>query len=56
MLNRADDIRKDNPMASNLYEGLLFLALWEAADGKISVDDLREITRAVMQFPAMKLV
>lgn len=56
MLNRADDIGKDNPMASNLYEGLLFLALWEAADGKISVDDLREITRAVMQFPTMKLV
>ena len=56
MLNRADDIGKDNPMASNLYEGLLFLALWEAADEKISVDDLREITRAVMQFPAMKLV
>ena len=56
MLNRADDIGKDNPMASNLYESLLFLALWEAADGKISVDDLREITRAVMQFPAMKLV
>ena len=56
MLNRADDIGKDNPMASNLYEGLLFLALWEAADGKISVDDLCEITRAVMQFPAMKLV
>ena len=56
MLNRADDIGKDNPMASNLYEGLLFLALWEAADGKISIDDLREITRAVMQFPAMKLV
>ena len=56
MLNRADDIGKDNPMASNLYEGLLFFALWEAADWKISVDDLREITRAVMQFPAMKLV
>ena len=56
MLNRADDIGKDNPMASNLYEGLLFLALWEAADRKMSVDDLREITRAVMQFPAMKLV
>ena len=56
MLNRADNIGKDNPMASNLYEGLLFLALWEAADGKISVDDLREITRAVMQVPAMKVV
>lgn len=27
MLNRADDIGKDNPMASNLYECLLFLAV-----------------------------
>lgn len=25
MLRRADDIGKDNPMASNLYEGLIFL-------------------------------
>ncbi len=26
LLRRADDIGKDNPMASNLYEGLIFLA------------------------------
>ena len=32
MLRRADDIGKDNPMASNLYEGLIFLALWDASD------------------------
>ncbi len=55
MLNRADDIGKDNPMASNLYECLLFLAVWEAADGKISVDDLREITHEVMGFPLLKM-
>lgn len=56
MLNRADDIGKDNPMSSNLYEGLIFFAIWEAADGKISIDDLREITHEVMGFPLMKAV
>ena len=30
LLRHADDIGKDNPMASNLYEGLIFLALWDA--------------------------
>ena len=29
MLNRSDDIGKDNPMASNLYECLIFLAVWK---------------------------
>ena len=56
MLNRADNIGKDNPMSSNLYEGLIFFAIWEAADGKISIDDLREITHEVMGFPLMKAV
>lgn len=56
MLNRADDIGKDNPMSSNLYEGLIFFAIWEAADGKISIDNLREITHEVMGFPLMKAV
>ena len=35
MLRRADDIGKGNPMASNLYEGLIFLALWDASDRQI---------------------
>lgn len=56
MLNRADDIGKDNPMSSNMYEGLIFFAIWEAADGKINIDDLREITHEVMGFPLMKAV
>ncbi len=56
MINRADDIGKDNPMSSNMYEGLIFFAIWEAADGKISIDDLREITHEVMGFPLMKAV
>ena len=56
MLNRSDDIGKDNPMASNLYECLIFLAVWKAADGKISVDVLSKITHEVMGFPIMKAV
>ena len=51
MLRRADDIGKDNPMASNLYEGLIFLALWDASDRQISVDELRTISEEMMSFP-----
>ncbi len=56
MLNRADDIGKDNPMASNTYECLIFLAIWKAADGRISVDELRAITVEVMSAPPLKLM
>ena len=54
MLRRADDIGKDNPMASNLYEGLIFLALWDASDRKISVEELRTISEEMMSFPLLK--
>ena len=56
MLQRADDIGADNPMASNTYSCLVFLALWKAADGKISIRDLRMITMEMMSIPALKLV
>ena len=56
MLKRADDIGKDNPMASNLYECPIFLAVWKAADGKISVDDLREISREILATPFLKVM
>lgn len=55
MLQRADDIGADNPMASNTYECLIFLALWKAADGDISVDELRELSVEMMSAPALKL-
>ena len=55
MLNRADDVGKDNPMSSNIYQCLIFLALWKAADGKISVYGLREITHEMMSAPTFKL-
>lgn len=56
MLDRADDVGKDNPMASNMYECLIFLALWKAADGKISVDELREITHEMLSASSFKIV
>ncbi len=41
-------------MASNLYEGLIFLALWDASDRKISVEELRTISEEMMSFPLLK--
>lgn len=55
MLRRADDIGADNPMASNLYECLVFLAIWKASNGKISVDELRAISVDVMSAPTFRL-
>ena len=56
MLRRADDIGAENPMASNTYECLIFLALWKAADGRISVDDLRQLTHDILSMPVLKLM
>ena len=56
MLQRADDVGADNPMASNLYECLVFLAIWKVAHGKISVEELREISVDVMSTPFFKLM
>ena len=55
MLNRVDDVGKDNPMASNIYKCFIFLAIWKAADGKISVDELRAITREMLSSPQLKI-
>lgn len=56
MLNRVDDVGEDNPMASNIYECLVVMAIWKAADGKISVNDLREICVGIMSMPMLKVV
>ncbi len=56
MLNRVDDVGEDNPMAGNIYECLVVLAIWKAADGKISVNDLREICVGIMSMPVLKVV
>ena len=49
MLNGVDDIGKDNPMAGNIYMGFVFLAIWKAADGELSVDDIRDLTKEFMK-------
>lgn len=56
MLDRVDDVGEDNPMASNIYECLVVLAIWKAADGKISVSDLREMCTAILSMPVLKIV
>lgn len=56
MLNRVDDVGEDNPMAGNIYECLVVLAIWKVADGKISVNDLREICVGIMSMPVLKVV
>ena len=55
MLDRVDDVGKDNPMASNIYKCFIFLAIWKAADGKISVEELRAITREMLGSPQLKI-
>ena len=37
MLSRMDDIGADNPMASNVYMSFVFFAVYQAANGKITI-------------------
>lgn len=55
LLMRADDIGADNPMASNMYEALVLVALWKAAEGRIAAEDLEGMVNDVMSFPLLKL-
>ncbi len=56
MLREVDDVGADNPMASNVYECFVFLAVWKAAEGKITKEGLRKITRDVLSTPALRLM
>ena len=51
MLEKTDDIGADNPMAGNIYMCFVFLAIWKAAEGAISPDSLRRVTKAFMARP-----
>ena len=51
MLEKTDDIGADNPMAGNIYMGFVFLAIWKAADGAITPDSLRRVTKSFMGRP-----
>ena len=56
LLNRADDIGKDNPRAMNLYSSFIFFALWTAADGRITLEDMKEIVNEMLSFPLLKVM
>jgi hypothetical protein len=56
LLNKIDDIGADNPMASNIYMSFVFFAVYRAADGKITVNDLRITAREVMEWKLLKCV
>ena len=51
MLEKTDDIGADNPMAGNVYMCFVFLAIWKAAEGAISPESLRRVTKAFMARP-----
>lgn len=56
MLNRADDIGADNPMASNVYMCFVFLAAYKAADGAITVPGLRTVSEEVIAWKPLRLM
>ena len=56
MLSRMDDIGADNPMASNVYMSFVFFAVYQAANGKITIKALRSIAREVLQWKPMKMM
>ena len=56
MLEKTDDIGADNPIAGNIYMAFVFLAIWKAAEGAISVDSLRAVSRAFMARPIVQKI
>ena len=56
LLNRMDDIGADNPMASNVYMSFVFFAVYQAANGKITVKALRKIAEEVISWKPLKLM
>lgn len=56
MLERVDDIGADNPMASNIYMSFVFLAVYQAADSKITVNALRKISHEAISWKPLKLM
>ena len=54
MLERVDDIGADNPMASNIYMCFVFLAVYQTADSKITVNALRKISHEAISWKPLK--
>lgn len=56
LLQKAPDIGKDNSMSANMYECLIIFALYDAADGTISKDELKDIVNEILSKPILKVV
>ena len=55
MLTKTEDIGSGNIMAMNIYMAYVFLAIWKAADGKIGLQDFREVTKEFIHRPVVQL-
>ena len=56
MLERVDDIGAGNPMASNIYMSFVFFAIYKAANGIITIKDLRMIAHEAISWKPLKLM
>ncbi len=56
MLAQAEDIGAKNPMAHNVYMSFVFMAIWKAADGAITPDDMRCMTRELLEMKIVRTV
>ena len=54
MLSKTDDIGFENPMASNIYMSFVFLAIWKAAEGKVTPIDFKEVITEFMSNPIVQ--
>ncbi|MGI6608562.1 MAG: L-2-amino-thiazoline-4-carboxylic acid hydrolase [Erysipelotrichaceae bacterium] len=54
LLNKADDIGSDNPMASNLYFALLFLSFLTGNREKFTEDMLADMMDNILNSPVLK--
>lgn len=55
MLAETEDIGADNPMAGNLYMCYVFLAIYRASKGGISIDDMRSVVGEFMRSKAVSM-
>ncbi len=56
LLQAAPDLGKDNPMLPTFYESMVFVALWQGAEGQLSVADMRLVTEEVLSLPLLSIV
>lgn len=56
MLQEVTDIGSNNPMASNIYMAFVYLAVWQAAEGKISIEEFRQVATEFIRQPIIKKV